>query len=108
MPAASSTGKAAQGRRPLKLRLLLTLYSNGNIAGCALALLGPVLLFAGVIGPGWLFITAGLYAGAGCWAGPAARRHRSSAASRTRSPSKRRWPGWTPWPQALRRTSRPT
>lgn len=71
MPAVSSTGKAAQGRRPLKLRLLLTLYSNGNIAGCALALLGPVLLFAGVIGPGWLFITAGLYAGGWLlgWAG---------------------------------------
>lgn len=71
MPTVSSTGKAAQGRRPLKLRLLLTLYSNGNIAGCALALLGPVLLFAGVIGPGWLIITAGLYAGGWLlgWAG---------------------------------------
>lgn len=71
MPAVSSTGKAAQGRRPVKLRLLLTLYSNGNIAGCALALLGPVLLFAGVIGPGWLIITAGLYAGGWLlgWAG---------------------------------------
>jgi hypothetical protein len=71
MPAVSSTGKAGQGRRPLKLRLLLTLYSNGNIAGCALALLGPVLLFAGVIGPGWLIITAGLYAGGWLlgWAG---------------------------------------
>ncbi|MES2612768.1 MAG: hypothetical protein V4679_21120 [Pseudomonadota bacterium] len=61
-PAASSIDKAVQGRRPLKLRLLLTLYSNGNIAGCALALLGPVLLFAGAIGPGWLPITAALYA----------------------------------------------
>jgi hypothetical protein len=47
--------------RPLKLRLLLFLYGNANIAGCALALLGPALLFAGVIGPGWLAITAGLY-----------------------------------------------
>jgi hypothetical protein len=50
--------------RPLKLRLLLWLYGNGNIAGCALALLGPILLFAGIIGLGWLPITAGLY-GAG-------------------------------------------
>lgn len=62
MPAAFPTDKAAQGRRPLKVRLLLTLYGNGNIAGCALALLGPVLLFAGIIGPGWLPITAALYA----------------------------------------------
>ncbi|PWV65671.1 hypothetical protein [Plasticicumulans acidivorans] len=48
--------------RAFRLRLLLFLYSNANIAGCALALLGPLLLFAGVIGPGWLAITAGLYA----------------------------------------------
>jgi hypothetical protein len=47
--------------RPLKLRLLLFLYGNANIMACALALLGPMLLFVGVIGPGWLFITAGLY-----------------------------------------------
>jgi len=47
--------------RPLKLRLALLLYSNAHIAGCALALLGPLLLFAGFIGPGWLWITAGLY-----------------------------------------------
>jgi len=50
--------------RPFKLRALLFLYSNGNLAGCALALLGPALLFAGVIDQGWLLITAGLY-GAG-------------------------------------------
>lgn len=49
--------------RPLKVRLLLGFYSNANIAGCALALLGPALLFAGAIGPGWLLITAGLYLG---------------------------------------------
>jgi hypothetical protein len=48
--------------RPLRLRLLLFLYGNPNIAGCAAALLGPLLLFIGVIGPGWLLITAGLYA----------------------------------------------
>ena len=59
--------------RPLKTRLLLFLYSNGNIAGSALALLGPALLFAGVIGPGWGLITAGLYA-AGWTAGWAGRR----------------------------------
>ena len=47
--------------RPASLRLLLFLYSSGNIAGCALALFGPVLLFAGFIGKGWLPITAGLY-----------------------------------------------
>jgi hypothetical protein len=57
----------------LKLRLLLFLYSTANIAGCALALLGPALLFAGVIGPGWGFITAGLYA-AGWAVGWAGRR----------------------------------
>jgi len=51
-----------RGTRPLKLRLLLFLYGTGNIVGCALALLGPALLFAGVIGPGWGWITAGLYA----------------------------------------------
>lgn len=50
--------------RSFKLRALLFLYSNANIAGCALALLGPALLFAGVISKGWLLITAGLY-GAG-------------------------------------------
>jgi hypothetical protein len=51
----------ATANRPLQLRLLLFLYGNANITACALALLGPLLLFAGVIGPGWLFITAGLY-----------------------------------------------
>jgi hypothetical protein len=57
--------------RPLRLRLLLFLYSNANIAGCAAALLGPALLFAGFIGPGWLFITLGLYAAGwvGGWMG---------------------------------------
>lgn len=48
--------------RPLRLRALLFLYSTANIAGCALALAGPALLFAGIIDHGWLFITAGLYA----------------------------------------------
>jgi len=48
--------------RTLKLKLLLLFYSSANIAGCALALLGPALLFLGVIDTGWLLITAGLYA----------------------------------------------
>jgi len=48
--------------RPFKLRALLYLYGNGNIAGCLLALGGPALLFAGVIDHYWLAITAGLYA----------------------------------------------
>jgi hypothetical protein len=48
--------------RSFKLRALLFLYSNGNLIGCAAALLGPALLFAGVIDHGWLAITAGLYA----------------------------------------------
>lgn len=43
-------------------RLLLFVYSNGNIAGSVLALLGPALLFGGVVREGWLLITAGLYA----------------------------------------------
>ncbi|QTD44756.1 hypothetical protein [Ottowia testudinis] len=42
--------------------LQLFFYGNPNLAGMALALLGPLLLVAGVIGPGWLWITAGLYA----------------------------------------------
>lgn len=63
--------------RTLKVRLLLWFYSSANIAGCALALLGPVLLFVGVIDRGWLPITAGLYA-AGYLLGrrpPALERH---------------------------------
>ena len=53
---------AAMAERPLRVRALLFLYGNGNIAGCGLALLGPALLFAGVIERGWLPITLGLYA----------------------------------------------
>jgi hypothetical protein len=52
------TPPAPAAGRPLKLRLLLALYGTANIAGCALALLGPALLFAGVIGPGWLLGSA--------------------------------------------------
>jgi hypothetical protein len=46
---------------PLKTRILLFFYSNANLAGCALALIGPLLLFLGLIERGWLLITAGLY-----------------------------------------------
>lgn len=52
----------APSNRPWKLRGLLFLYGNANIAGCILALVGPAMLFAGLIGPLWLPITAGLYA----------------------------------------------
>lgn len=56
-----------------KLRALLFFYGNANLLGCALALLGPALLFAGVIDRGWLLITAGLY-GAGFLLAPRPRR----------------------------------
>lgn len=49
---------------PLLRRLQLFFYGNANLAGLALALAGPALLFAGAIGAGWGWITAGLY-GAG-------------------------------------------
>ena len=70
--------------RSLRTRALLFFYSNGNIAGSALALLGPVLLFAGVIGPGWLLITAGLYGAGLLLAGrpPAVQRHIEDTLSR--------------------------
>lgn len=42
-------------------RLRLLLYSNGNIAGCLLALLGLGLYFGGVIHAYWGAIVAGLY-----------------------------------------------
>ncbi|MDO5691767.1 MAG: hypothetical protein Q4G70_04700 [Pseudomonadota bacterium] len=42
--------------------LQLFFYGNPNLAGMALALLGPLLLVLGVIGPGWGWITGGLYA----------------------------------------------
>src|SRR6185312_4550768 len=55
---------------PLSTRIQLYLYSTRNIVACALALLGPALLFLGVIREGWLLITAALYA-AGYFATPA-------------------------------------
>jgi hypothetical protein len=51
-------------------RALLYLYSTRNIVACCAALIGPALLFLGVINHGWLLITAGLYA-AGYFATPA-------------------------------------
>jgi hypothetical protein len=55
---------------PLSTRIQLYLYSTRNIVACAVALLGPALLFLGVIREGWLLITAALYA-AGYFATPA-------------------------------------
>jgi hypothetical protein len=55
---------------PLSTRVLLYLYSTRNIVACAAALVGPALLFLGVIREGWLLITAALYA-AGYFATPA-------------------------------------
>jgi len=55
---------------PFGIRALLYLYSTRNIVACCAALVGPVLLFLGVINHGWLLITAGLYA-AGYMATPA-------------------------------------
>jgi hypothetical protein len=55
---------------PLTVRIQLYLYSTRNIVACAVALLGPALLFLDVIREGWLLITAALYA-AGYFATPA-------------------------------------
>src|SRR2546427_11007879 len=57
----ATSDSAATYRTRLMRRLQLFFYGNGNLAGLALALLGPVLLFAGVIGAGWGWITLGLY-----------------------------------------------
>lgn len=46
---------------PLRIRALLYLYSTRNIVACAMALVGPALLFLDVIQEGWLLITAALY-----------------------------------------------
>jgi hypothetical protein len=43
-------------------RLALYLYSSRNIVACSLALIGPALLFAGIIHQFWIPITMGLYA----------------------------------------------
>lgn len=55
---------------PLSTRIQLYLYSTRNIVACIVALLGPALLFLGVIQEGWLLITVALYA-AGYFATPA-------------------------------------
>lgn len=55
---------------PAAIRVLLYLYSTRNIVACCAALVGPALLFLGVINQGWLLITAALYA-AGYFATPA-------------------------------------
>lgn len=46
---------------PLGTRVWLYLYGYPNIAGSVLGLIGLGLLFAGVIGPGWPWLVAGLY-----------------------------------------------
>lgn len=58
------------GPLPLRTRALLYLYSTRNIVACAAALVGPALLFMGVIEEGWLWITAALY-GVGYFGTPA-------------------------------------
>jgi hypothetical protein len=55
---------------PAGTRALLYLYSTRNIVACCAALIGPALLFLGIIDKGWLLITAALYA-AGYFATPA-------------------------------------
>lgn len=55
---------------PAGIRAQLYLYSTRNIVACCAALIGPTLLFLGVINQGWLLITAALYA-AGYFATPA-------------------------------------
>ena len=55
---------------PAGIRAQLYLYSTRNIVACCAALIGPTLLFLGVISQGWLLITAALYA-AGYFATPA-------------------------------------
>jgi hypothetical protein len=47
---------------PFATRFWLFLYGYPNIVGAVLGLLGLLLLFLGVIGPGWPYIVAGLYA----------------------------------------------
>lgn len=46
---------------PMARRILLFLYSNGNIVGCLLGLVGMGLFFGGVISSYWLAIVLGLY-----------------------------------------------
>jgi hypothetical protein len=70
--------------RTWRTRALLYFYGNANIAGTALALLGPVLLFSGVIQAGWLAITAGLYAAGMLLAGRPPTVQRAIEASLTR------------------------
>jgi hypothetical protein len=55
---------------PIGTRALLYLYSTRNIVACCAALVGPALLFLGLISQGWLLITGALYA-AGYFATPA-------------------------------------
>jgi len=47
---------------PFTTRAWLYLYGYPNIVGSVLGLAGLALFFAGIIGPGWPYIVAGLYA----------------------------------------------
>lgn len=46
---------------PLKTRLLIFLYSTGNLLGCCLALISLSLFFGNIIRDWWLGITIGMY-----------------------------------------------
>lgn len=59
------------GRVDRQTRFWLFIYSNGNIAGCVLGLIGVGLYLSGIIDRGWLAIAAGLYA-AGYFGAPRA------------------------------------
>src|SRR2546427_7562813 len=78
----ATSDSAATYRTRLMRRLQLFFYGNGNLAGLALALLGPVLLFAGVIGAGWGWITLGLYV-AGLLLGWRSEEHTSELQSQS-------------------------
>ncbi len=59
---ATSELATAPARPAWRQRTRLWWWSNRNLLGLALACIGPALRLAGLIGPGWLAITAGLYA----------------------------------------------
>ncbi len=61
-PGGAEAAARGAGASAWRWRAALWFYGNGNLLGCALALLGPLLLVLGVIGPGWPLITLGLYA----------------------------------------------